>query len=253
MSRNKLRVGERAAHEIAHGVFLAQHSAEHIWGWGTPAGRIRAQRRGMLIANGAGLRSGMFALEIGCGTGLFTEMFVPSGATIQAVDISVKLIEQARRRNLPPQQITFLAKRFEDCIGEGHFDAIIGSSILHHLDLDEALPCLYALLKPGGVISFAEPNMLNPQIFIQKKVPWIKVWVGDSPDETAINRWHFAQMLTAAGFASISIRPFDWLHPATPVPLIPMVRRIGQWLEVMPIAYEFAGSVYIRARKRVAP
>jgi hypothetical protein len=40
-------------------------------------------------------------------------------------------------------------------------------------------------LKSGGTIYFTEPNMLNPQIAIQKNVSWVKRKLGDSPDETA--------------------------------------------------------------------
>ncbi|MEI7769582.1 MAG: class I SAM-dependent methyltransferase [Chloroflexales bacterium] len=242
-------MSQRAEHEITHGVFLARHNAEEIWGWSTPAGKLRAARRGSLIANGAGLRPGKRILEIGCGTGLFTERFAASGATMVAVDISADLLDQARRRGLPSPQVTFLEKRFEDCDVEGPFDGVIGSSILHHLDLAAAMARIFTLLNAGGVISFAEPNMLNPQILAQKNVPLLKRLLGDSPDETAIIRWRFARLLANLGFQQISITPFDWLHPATPRSLIPAVRDMGRCLEGMPIAREFAGSVYIRARK----
>jgi 2-polyprenyl-3-methyl-5-hydroxy-6-metoxy-1,4-benzoquinol methylase len=33
---------------------------------------------------------------------------------------------------------------------EGPFDAVIGSSVLHHLEIEEAVPKIYALLKPGS-------------------------------------------------------------------------------------------------------
>ena len=34
------------------------------------------------------------------------------------------------------------------------FDAVIGSSVLHHLDIEKALSEIYRVLRPGGVISF---------------------------------------------------------------------------------------------------
>lgn len=52
---------------------------------------------------------------------------------------------------------------------------------------------------------FAEPNMINPQIFVQKNIPFIKKWLGDSPDETAINRWEFSKLLAHIGFNQINI------------------------------------------------
>src|SRR5438270_13417090 len=82
----------RAKHEILHGRKLALGHAETTWGWGTPAGKLRADRRAELIARGARLCPGMRALEIGCGTGLFTEWFARTGADIIAVDISPDLL-----------------------------------------------------------------------------------------------------------------------------------------------------------------
>lgn len=239
----------RAQHEIEHGQKLAQAGAEDVWGWSSPAGQLRARRRAQLIAARAGLRPGARALEVGCGTGLFTEYFAASGAAILAVDISPELLVLARQRGLPADRVRFLEARFEDCGVEGPFDAVIGSSILHHLEFTAAAARIFALLKPGGRMSFAEPNMLNPQIALQKNIPWLKARLGDSPDETAIIRWRFARLLRRAGFVDVRITPFDWLHPATPPAMIPAVSAVGRLLEHLPLACEFAGSVLIGAQR----
>lgn len=238
----------RADHEIVHGKELAQGDPELVWGWGTPAGLLRARRRAEMIASGADLGPGVVALEIGCGTGLFTEMFAQSGARLVAVDISADLLEMARARGLPPDRVQFLEKRFEDDDMGGPFDAVIGSSVLHHLDVEVALAKIHHLLKPGGVMSFAEPNMLNPQIMLQKNMPWIKSRMGDSPDETAFVRWRIRSLLLKANFEDVEITPFDWLHPFTPKPLIGAVRGLGRILEITPVMREFAGSLLIRCR-----
>lgn len=68
-----------------------------------------------------------------------------------------------------------------------------------------------------------------------------------SPDETAFVRWTLAQELTAAGFIDITITPFDWLHPATPAGMIPVVATLGHCLENIPGLKEFSGSLLIRA------
>lgn len=239
----------RADHEIAHGKNMAQGDPELVWGWGTPAGRLRAIRRAKIIALGACLGPGIRVLEIGCGTGLFSEMFAQTGAKLVAVDISSDLLEKARERGLPKDKVQFLEKRFEDCDVEGPFDAVIGSSVLHHLDIEVALSKIYNLLKPGGVMSFAEPNMLNPQIMLQKNVAWIKKRLGDSPDEIAFVHWQLRALLLKSGFEKVEVTPFDWLHPATPVALISAVSSMGRVLEIMPVIREFAGSLYIRCRR----
>jgi 2-polyprenyl-3-methyl-5-hydroxy-6-metoxy-1,4-benzoquinol methylase len=240
---------QRAKHEISHGRWLAEQQTEKIWGWDTPAGRLRAQRRGQFVMEGARLQHDKHALEIGCGTGLFTQMFAVSGARITAVDISAELLEKARARNLPTGRVRFLERRFEDCDIEGPFDAVIGSSVLHHLEISIALPHIFALLKPNGYLSFAEPNLLNPQVYLERRFHYLPIFSYTSPDETAFVRWNLASQLRQTGFVEISITPFDWLHPATPRPLIRAVRRVGQIIEHVPLAREFSGSLYIQARR----
>ncbi len=132
---------------------------------------------------------------------------------------------------------------------EGAFDSVVGSSVLHHLEVEKALRGAYRLLKPGGTIYFTEPNMLNPQIAIQKNVPWIKRKLGDSPDETAFFRWPLWRLLERTGYRDVRIDPFDFLHPKTPVALIDHVKALGRFLEKVPVISEFAGSLYIRAVK----
>lgn len=241
----------RTIHEIAHGKKLAGSDPELIWGWGTPAGRLRAKRRANLIAAGAELKSGMRVLEIGCGAGMFTEMFAKSGAYIVAVDISPELLTRAKARGLPENRVQFLHKRFEDCNLEGPFDAVIGSSFLHHLEIEPALSRIHDLLKPGGVMSLAEPNMLNPQVYLERHARFLFPYV--SPDETAFVRWRLQRLITKARFEYIEIIPFDWLHPAIPSSLISLVSSIGRRLEQVPALREFSGSLYIRARRPAAP
>lgn len=260
----------RANREIEHGSFLATKDPEVIWGWKSPAGRLRAERRAALIIAGvykafgqpfADERleenalpislSGKKILEIGCGTGMFTEMFARTGAEIIAVDIAGELLEKARHRGLPPSKVRFFQKRFEDCDVEGPFDAVIGSSILHHLEIGVALEKIFSLLKPGGVFSFAEPNMLNPQIFIERKFTFLRPWFFPfvSPDETAFIGITLRWKLTQVGFDHIDIVPFDWLHPGTPKFLIGAVSRLGFFLERLPLIREFSGSLLIQGRR----
>ncbi len=96
-------------------------------------------------------------------------------------------------------------------------------------------------------MAFAEPNMLNPQIMVQKNVPWIKRRAGDSPDETAFFRGQMKRLLNKAGFQKIEVVPLDWLHPAIPSSAIGFFQKVETILEKMPLLQEFAGSLYISA------
>lgn len=244
------KLSERYANEIGHGKYLASQGAEETWGWGSPAGQQRSIRRGRLIAEAARLAPGMKALEIGCGTGLFTKLFAESGSEILAVDISEDLIEIANRFDFPMGNVIFRTIPFEDAAltREGPFDAVIGSSVLHHLEVKPALQRIFGLLKPGGRLAFAEPNFLNPQIAAERSFlrPLFKYV---SPDETAFVRWLLGRQLADVGFEKIRIKPFDWLHPAIPKGLIKAVQSVGKVLESIPGIREFSGSLLISAKR----
>ena len=238
---------QRIAKEIHHGRFLAKHGAGEIWNWEGPAGKMRWARRVKMLSNHLG--PGMSVLELGCGAGYFTRELARSGADIVAVDVSPELLEMARAdcsaKNVRYEIQNACALSYPDAA----FDSVVGSSVLHHLEIKEAVREIHRVLKPRGTIYFTEPNMLNPQIAIQKNVPWIKRKLGDSPGETAFFRWPVRRLLEETGFRDVRIEPFDFLHPKTPASLIGGVNALGRFLERMPVVSEFAGSIYIRAIK----
>jgi SAM-dependent methyltransferase len=240
-------VHERIAKEIEHGRFLAEHGAGEIWNWEGPAGKQRWSRRVKMLSNH--IRSGMTVLELGCGTGYFTKELARCGADIVAVDVSPELLEIARA-DCPAKNVRYEIQNACALTYRGAvFDSVVGSSVLHHLEIREALREIYRVLKSGGTIYFTEPNMLNPQIAIQKNVSWVKRKLGDSPDETAFFRWPLQRLLERTGFRDVRIDPFDFLHPKTPRLLVSRLNALGRFLENMPMISEFAGSFYIRAVK----
>jgi SAM-dependent methyltransferase len=238
-------VQERIAKEVQHGRFLAQHGAGKIWNWESPAGKVRWARRVKMLSSH--LKPGMTVLELGCGIGSFTRELARSGAEIVAIDVSPELLEIANA-NCSATNVQYqIQNAYTLSYPESAFDSVVGSSVLHHLEVEKALRDVYRVLKPGGTIYFTEPNMLNPQIAIQKNVPWIKRKLGDSPDETAFFRWPLRRLLERTGYRDVRIDPFDFLHPKTPAALIDQVKVFGRFLERVPVISEFAGSLHIRA------
>jgi|SRR4029450_9508153 2-polyprenyl-3-methyl-5-hydroxy-6-metoxy-1,4-benzoquinol methylase len=240
-------VQERIAKEVQHGRFLAQHGAGEIWNWESPAGKVRWARRVKMLSSH--LKPGMAVLELGCGTGSFTRELARSGAEIVAIDVSPELLEIANADTSAPNVQYQIQNAYALRYPEGMFDSVVGSSVLHHLEIEDAIRDIYRVLKPEGTIYFTEPNMLNPQIAIQKNIPWIKRKLGDSPEETAFFRWPLQRLLERTGYRHVRIDPFDFLHPKTPVALIDQVKAFGRFLENVPVISEFAGSLYIRAIK----
>jgi len=238
---------ERISREIQHGRFLAEHGAGEIWNWETSAGRIRWARRVKMLSSH--LKPGMTVLELGCGTGSFTRELARSGAEVFAIDVSPELLEMAKADCSAPNVQYQIQNAYALTYSDATFDSVVGSSVLHHLEIEAALREIYRVLKPRGTILLTEPNMLNPQIAIQKNVLWIKRKLGDSPDETAFFRWPLRRLLEQIGYRDVRIDPFDFLHPRTPVPLIGRVNTLGRFLEKVPVISELAGSLFIRAVK----
>ena len=241
--------GERLEHELHHAEVLLA-SPEEIWGWGTPAGMARARRRGRLIVEAGSMGPGTRTLEVGCGTGLFTQLVSQCGASIEACELSEKLLERARGRTYGGP-VTFVAGDATDLSGRQResYDVVWGSSVLHHLDLDPFLAAALALLKPGGRLVFAEPNMLNPQVLAERKIGWLRKARGVSPDETAFVRFGLKRVLERHGFAEVSILPHEFLHPAIPERLLSAGQLVTSLLEKVPLLREMAGSLLICARK----
>lgn len=239
----------RVENEIKHHQKIAVHS-EKIWGRLGLAGKLRLERRQKMIANFCRMDSSTRVLEIGCGTGLLTEYLAETRADIIATDIFPEFIELNLNKN-KNHNVTFKVANAETLeeFSEQNFDVICGLSVLHHLDVDTAFKNIFRALKTGGRIAFSEPNMLNPQIALQKNIPLLKEWLGDSPDETAFFKWQIKKDLSRVGFKNISVEPFDFLHPAMPDFLVKPLSKADILLEKIPFIKEIAGSLFIYAEK----
>lgn len=244
---NDKQKDKRILNEIEHGEYLIAHGAGEIWNWESPAGRLRWRRRVSMLKEDLG--SGTKVLELGCGTGYFTRELVDTGAEITAIDISPALLAEARSE-IEAANVEFRVENaYEMCFAEESFDHVVGSSVLHHLEIERALSEIFRVVKPGGEIAFTEPNMMNPQIALQKNLPPVKRRMGDSPDETAFFKGQMKRLLREAGFVGIRVVPFDFLHPSIPRWLIWIANPCCRVAERLPLVNAIAGSLYIRARK----
>lgn len=247
MTTDTETIAGRTEREIAHGRILVEKGAGEVWNWESPAGRVRWARR-VAILTGP-IQPHMRVLEIGCGTGYFTKELAKTGGEIVAIDVSPDLLDAARAAVTDGNVSFENASAHALAYADASFDAVVGSSVLHHLDVDLALPQFFRVLKPGGLFLFTEPNMANPQIALQKNVPFLKRMLGDSPDETAFFRWPLKRKLERLGFAQVEAVPFDFLHPWIPGAVVPVMKPLCDLVERLPLLREIAGSLRIRAVK----
>src|SRR6266542_3557600 len=128
---------ERISREIQHGRFLAERGAGEIWNWESPAGKLRWARRVKMLSSH--LKPGMTVLELGCGTGSFTRELARSGADVVAIDVSPELLEMAKANCSAPNVQYQIQNASALSYSEGAFDSVVGSSVLHHLEVEKAL------------------------------------------------------------------------------------------------------------------
>lgn len=235
--------------EIEHGNKISPQ-AEFIWGQTTKAGQIRVERRSHILASLAELDTAKKTLELGCGTGEYTLRLAKTGSKIIAIDISLLLIQQAKQK-VKSLNVNFIIADAENLpFKDNTFDAVVGNAVLHHLNLIQSLAEIKRVLRANGKIAFTEPNMLNPQNLIVKNIKLIKRLVGESPNERAFFSWQISQLLAQQGFNNVLVKPFDFLHPVVPELLIPLINKLGKFLERLPIIKEIAGSLMIKGGVR---
>lgn len=143
----------RIKNEIEHGSKISKYASK-IWGWGTFAGQIRAERRANFFICLGKITEGIKVLELGCGTGIFTAKVAKTGADITAIDISPDLLEIAKDR-VKDDNVKLELKNIEAIdYSDESFDVVFGSSVLHHLDFKPVFWEIYRILKWGGEDSF---------------------------------------------------------------------------------------------------
>jgi len=243
---------ERAARERAHFDQLADEVGEVWWGNTTAFGLERSAVRVRLLTALLDRLGNPRCLEIGAGRGTFTEAVLEARPQLRvtAIEISPRQVELATSRL---QRFPNLDFQVGDAgrlpCPDGSIDAVFGFSILHHVDLESTLAEMHRVLRPGGMIWFSEPNMLNPQIAVEKNVRVVGRWLQNSDDETAFVRFSLATALRRAGFDAVKVRPFDFLHPGLPAFLLPPMRALNAVLEKTPLVREISGSLEIVARR----
>lgn len=104
------------------------------------------------ILMGLDLR-GMRVLVPGCGFGEDAIRLASLGAEVYASDLSVDMLEIARRRAafMGMPSIDFAAMPAESLTyADGFFDLVFFNDILHHVDIPLALAEMKRVMKPGG-------------------------------------------------------------------------------------------------------
>ncbi|MEN3276478.1 MAG: hypothetical protein V7631_2268 [Massilia sp.] len=101
------------------------------------------------------LLAGHTVLELGCGTGFWTEVVAEAAASVVALDINASLVDIARERGMPEGKVRFRvadALDLPDDIGKdvGNITAVLVSFLWSHLNKKEQEQLLATLKKRLG-------------------------------------------------------------------------------------------------------
>jgi 2-polyprenyl-3-methyl-5-hydroxy-6-metoxy-1,4-benzoquinol methylase len=116
-------------------------------------------------------------LDFGCGDGWLSVSLAKKGNRLHGFDLSASLVSRARQlaeEARVADRATFREMAAETLdYPDASFDLVIGTSILHHVELEVTLQRLRRVLKPGGRAIFLEPLNQNIALKLWRLMtPW---------------------------------------------------------------------------------
>ncbi|HZQ14669.1 MAG TPA: class I SAM-dependent methyltransferase [Pseudolabrys sp.] len=115
----------------------------------------------------SGLGPGARVIDVGCGSGAFTEVLSRRGFQASGLDISSKLIALAKRKFPAIDFYEGDAERLP--FDAGRFDGVLLSGLIHHFPDQRALAAeVFRVLKPGGRFVAFDPNRMNPFMWLYR-------------------------------------------------------------------------------------
>lgn len=113
---------------------------------------------------------GKRVLEVGCGSGRFTEILLSTGAIVHSFDYSAAVEANAANHAGHTNLFLFQGSVYEIPYPDQYFDFIFCFGVLQHTpDPMLSLQCMYAKLKPGGQMSV--DNYPRSAEFDKRKYP----------------------------------------------------------------------------------
>ncbi|MCG3199418.1 MAG: Ubiquinone/menaquinone biosynthesis C-methyltransferase UbiE [bacterium] len=103
------------------------------------------------------VREGDWVLDVGCGTGLLSYLAAPRAGRVVGVDLSVGMLQKARRKRRSEQPVFFVNGDALRLPIEAKFDCCVSAFMLVMLPRElrwKTIAEMERLLKPGGRIAF---------------------------------------------------------------------------------------------------
>ena len=148
----------------------------------------------------SGLPRGSHVADLGCGSGVFTQLLRREGYVSVGLDISPRLIELGRSKY---PDLELIEGDAENLSFDGEsLDGVLLSGLVHHFpDPRRLIAEVRRVLKPGGRFVGFDPNRMNPFMWLYRDhaSPFYSS-VGVTENERPILAWRVAQMFRDQNF-----------------------------------------------------
>jgi ubiquinone/menaquinone biosynthesis C-methylase UbiE len=146
------------------------------------------------------LPSGSRVVDLGCGSGVFTEALSRRGYRACGADLSPRLVAIARTK-FPA--IEFIEGDVEQLpFADASFDGVLLSGLVHHLpDPARCAAEVFRILRPDGKFVAFDPNRVNPFMYLyrDRTSPFYSS-VGVTPNERPVLAHEIAATFQRTGF-----------------------------------------------------
>ena len=177
--------------------FFDSHAATDAYDVFTPATNERLIEAFMRLS---GLAPGSRVVDLGCGSGVFTDVLLRHGYRCAGVDLSSKLIAIARGKY---RDIEFIEGDVEQlAFPDASFDGVLLSGLVHHLpDPSRCAAEVFRILRPSGKFVAFDPNRMNPFMYLYRdRSSPLYSSVGVTENERPVLAHEVAATFKRAGF-----------------------------------------------------
>jgi ubiquinone/menaquinone biosynthesis C-methylase UbiE len=177
--------------------FFDGHAAADAYDVFTPESSKRLIETCMRLA---GLKPGARVADLGCGSGVFTDLLYRQGYDAVGLDISPKLITLGKAKY---PKVEFLEGDVEHLpFPSSSLDGILLSGLVHHLpDPTLCAAEAFRVLRHGGAFVAFDPNRMNPFMYLyrDRSSPFYSP-VGVTENERPVLAHEIAAVFAKSGF-----------------------------------------------------
>ncbi|MCO5195854.1 MAG: glycosyltransferase [Anaerolineae bacterium] len=232
--------------ETIHTLGIREQFRDEYWRKKDPIFADRLLWRAQSFRQMVHLLPGASILELGAGSGLFTEQL----QHITRGENPITAVTFQPDTPTPPQlaaNVTRLTLTALPGVLEGRqFDTIIAMDLLDQSNSAWFLQQVYTLLASGGQVIFYESNPWNVVLKVKRSVARL---FGRKDPRNLLNRTRLYELISEVGFIRLFAVYNDFVYAPLNRPLVWLLRNLSILLENAPVVRSLAGSILIHAQK----